>query len=312
MRDKVRTHRALAELAKRQHGVVSAAQLAELGYSPYAVARANASGRLHRLHRGVYAVGHTCLSWHGHCLAAVLACGTDAVASHRSAAWLWGVLPRRPARLDVSAPTRRHRRPFARVHYAALTDADRASREGIPITALPRTLLDVAATASPAALDRTIERAEALGAFDLLAVDDLLGRAGRHPGAGRLRRALAIYRDEPAFLRSRLERRFLDAVRARGLPRPSVNRNVAGYELDFYWERERFAVELDVFATHGSRRSFEEDRARDVALKLLGIESIRLTGHRLEREPREALESVATLLQARRRHVPRGPSVPDR
>ena len=187
-----------------------------------------------------------------------------------------------------------------------LAEQDRANREGVPVTALPRTLLDLAVTISPSALDRAIERAEEAGRFDLRAVEDLLARAGHHPGIGRLRRALAIYRDEPAFVRSRLERRFLALLRNRGLPTPSVNFVVAGYELDFYWQPERFAVELDAYATHGSRRSFEADRERDVRLKLAGVELIRVTGHSLESDAEGVVGSVGTLLERRRRQPPGG------
>jgi very-short-patch-repair endonuclease len=312
MRDKGRTHQPLAALAKRQHGVVSVRQLIELGYSRHAIARANASGRLHRLHRGVYAVGHGCLSWHGNCLAAVLACGPGAVTSHACAAWLWDLAPKRPATIHVTTMTRRHTRPGMRIHFARLGESDRARVEDIPATTVPRTLLDLAATLSPTALDRAIERAEARDLFDLRAVASLLDRAGRHPGRARLRHALAIYRDEPAFTRSRLERRFLETLRKSGLPEPSVNRNVAGYELDFYWEAERFAVELDVYETHGSRMSFETDRARDVELKLAGVDLIRVTGNRLEREPVQTIESLATLLEARAEGSPSGVSAGDR
>jgi very-short-patch-repair endonuclease len=308
MPDKVRTHRPLAELARGQHGVVTLDQLRDLGYSRDAVAYAARAGRLHRLHRGVYAVGHRRHTWHENCLAAVLACGDRAVASHRSAAWLWDLFSRRPATFDLSAPTRRRRRPYARIHYAPLTDADRARRDGIPVTALPRTLLDLAPVLSPAALDRVIERAETAGRFDLTAIEHLLTRIGRHPGRGRLRRALAIYCDEPAFTRSRLERRFLTALRASDLPEPSVNCIVAGYELDFYWEPERFAVELDVYETHGSRRSFEADRERDVKLKLAGVELIRVTANRLESDPAEVVASVRALLERRRLRSPGGSS----
>ncbi len=148
-----------------------------------------------------------------------------------------------------------------------------------------------------------IERAEELRLFDLRGVDTLLQRAGGHPGVGRLRHALAIYRDDPAFSRSRLERRFLDLVRSAGLATPSMNFNECGYELDVYWRAERFAVELDVYETHGTRAAFEEDRLRQENLKLMGIEMIRVTGPRLDREPHKVIERVAALLEQRRRQL---------
>ncbi|HMJ72800.1 MAG TPA: AbiEi antitoxin N-terminal domain-containing protein [Solirubrobacterales bacterium] len=296
-------HQPLADLAEQQYGVVSIQHLEGLGYSRDTVSRASRSGRLHRLHRGVYAVGHKNLTWHSHCLAAVLACGPNALASHTSAAWLWGLLTSRPGTFHVTAVTRRHAKPSLRLHYARLADEDRAVREGIPVTALPRTLLDLASTLSATRLDRVIERSEELRLFDLRSIDALLGSAGHHPGVSRLRHALAIYRHEPAFTRSRLERRFLELVKRAALPAPSMGFNEAGFELDAYWQPERFAVELDVYETHGSRAAFESDRLRQEELKLIGIEMIRVTGPRLDREPKMVIERVATLLAQRRRQL---------
>ncbi len=148
-------------------------------------------------------------------------------------------------------------------------------------------------------LERCLERAEELELFDLRPLESLLGRTVGHPGHGRLRRAIALYQ-APAFTRSGLERRFLDLVLKAGLPRPSTGFNVAGYELDVYWQEEHFAVELDTFETHGSRGAFERDRRRQEDLKLTGVEMIRVTGRRLEREPRQVVERVARLLEQRR------------
>lgn len=304
MRNKGRTHHALAELAERQHGVVAARQLVELGYSRPAIANAKKAGRLRHLRRGVYAVGHKPVTWHSRCLAAALSCGSNAVASHRSAAWIWGLIRYRPDSFDVSISVRRrHRRADLRLHYAPLTDEDRDLQEGIPVTAVPRTLLDLAAILSKERLDRALERSEELDLFDLRRMDALLARAGSHPGAGRLRSALALYRPPP-FTRSGLERRFLELVRRAGLPRPSTGFNAAGYELDVYWGPERFAVELDVYETHGGRQSFESDRLRQENLKLQGVEMIRVTGRRLDREPAEVIKRVVMLLAQRRRQLP--------
>ena len=180
--------------------------------------------------------------------------------------------------IHLTAPTQRHPRPGFVVHCAELSKADRGAIEGIPVTAVPRTLLDLAAVLAPERFKRVLERSEELRLFDLGAVDELLARSVGHPGHGRFRGALAIYRDDPAVTRSELERRFLALVRKAGLPVPATNCNVAGYELDAYWERERFAVELDVYATHGSRAAFEADRLRQEELKLAGIEMTRVTG----------------------------------
>jgi very-short-patch-repair endonuclease len=277
---------------------VSTRQLKVLGYSRQAVAKSAKAGRLHRIHRGVYAVGHRRLTWHGRCMAALLA-SAPAVASHLSAAWLWGLLRNRPATLHLTAPSRRHSRAAWVVHFARLAPADRGTIEAIPVTALPRTLLDLAATVSPGRLERALERSEELRLFDLGPVEALLSRSTGHPGAGRLRRAIAGYRPEPAFLRSKFELRFLELVRAAGLPQPSMNRVVAGFELDAYWPAHRFAVELDVFATHGSRAAFERDRIRQEELKLAGVEMVRITDVRLAREPAATMRRLAALLAQR-------------
>jgi hypothetical protein len=302
----------LAALATHQHGVVSMEQLRERGHAKSTVIEWVASGRLHPMHRGVYAVGHRRLSWHSHCWAALLAAEpneTDdivwpAVASHGSAAYLWGIFRYAPQTIDVTAPTRRRAKRDFRVHFSSiLVPEDRQQREGIRVTSVPRTLLDLAVKARPASLEHFLERTEELGLFDLHALQATLDRAGGHRGRGRLRRAVAIYEPDPAFTRSRIEKRFLALVRQAELPLPAVNCAVAGLELDAYWERERFAVELDIFETHGSRAAFERDREREEDLLTLSIETMRVTGPRLKREPRALIERVARHLARRRREL---------
>jgi hypothetical protein len=133
-------------------------------------------------------------------------------------------------------------------------------------------------------------------------VEDVLARNRGHRGAGRLDRALAEYRP-PVFTRSGAERRLLDLFESAGLPRPATAYNECGHELDFYWPELRFAIELDLFETHGTRESFESDRVRQEDLKLAGIEMTRVTGRRLEREPREVLMRIARLLEQRRQEL---------
>lgn len=291
---------ALAELAERQHGVVSIRQLErKLGYSRKAVHRAVASGHLHPLHRGVYAVGHRLVPVHGRCLAAVLACGPKALLSHISAAWLWGVSRYGPAPLHVTSPVPRKPRPPIRLHHSRiLREEDRALEKKIPVTALPRTLLDCAAECRFSHLQRMLERSEELKLFDLESIEELLERSGRHAGLGRLRRAIALYAPAP-FNRSGFERRFLEAVLEAGLPRPATNFVEAGFELDVYWPEHRFAVELDTYATHGTNAAFERDHLRDEDLMLAGIELTRVTDVRFHREPEDVLKRVAQLLARR-------------
>jgi len=206
--------------------------------------------------------------------------------------------------MHVTAPTRRRAKRRFVVHFSSiLAEEDRTVREGFPVTAVPRTLLDLAIRARPEQLEGYLDRAEDRKLLDVRAVEDVLARAGGHRGRGRLAQALAIYRPDPAFTRSKFERSFRRAVIAAGLPAPSMNFNVAEYELDAYWPDLRFAVELDLFETHGSRAAFERDRRRQEELKLLGIESIRITKPRLDREPKAVMRNLATLLERRRFEV---------
>lgn len=297
------SHGPLAALAARQHGVVSIRQLTgRLGYSRRAVSRAVADGRLHNLYRGVFAVGHTKLSPHGECLAAVLACGSGALLSHYSAGWLWGITTTSPVPIHVTTPIpRKLHLPVRRHHSRILEPEDRALEMGIPVTALPRTYLDLAAVVRFEWLRRMLERGEELEILDVRPIEALLARSGGHHGAEPLRRAIAIY-GPAAVSRSELERDFLALVLAAGLPRPATNYVEHGFELDVYWPEYRFAVELDVFETHGTREAFERDRLRQEELLLAGVELIRVTGPRLEREPAHVIEHVRRLLLQRSEH----------
>jgi hypothetical protein len=299
--DRKQRTREVALLAAAQHGVVSLGQLTGLGYSPDEVQSWVTRGVLHRLHRGVFAMGHPGVSSHGLCLAGVLARGPDALLSFRSAGWLWGLLPRLEHPIEVSVSWRGRGRSALHLHHCpALRDEDATSHEGIPVTAVPRTLLDIASATSLRQLGNAVERAERLDLLDLSQVDDLLATVRGHRGRGKLKRALSIYRD-PAFSRSGGELRLLQLLAEAGIPRPAVNTFVEGYEIDMYWERERFAVELDGWDTHRTRTAFETDRKRQEDLKLANIEMVRITGRRLAREPDEVAQRLNTLLQRRRR-----------
>jgi predicted transcriptional regulator of viral defense system len=296
MREEVRHHDELARLAGEQHGVVSHQQLVELGYSEAAIGRGITSRRLHRIHRGAYAVGNPKPSTHGRCLAAVLACGRGAMLSHDSAAWLWGLRSSCPSRTEVTLPARGHRRAGLHIHHSTILEPiDEAVREGIPTTSVARTLLDCAARGRRRRTDSLLERAERLDLLDIPEIEEILTRSGRHAGKSRLARAVDLYRD-PAFTRAGTERRFLEAVLKAGLPRPAINTFVAGHEVDAYWAKERFAVELDGYQTHGTRAAFERDPVRLEELKLEGIDAIRVTARRLEREPAQVAARLKVLL----------------
>lgn len=293
------------DLATAQHGVVSTRQLKTLGYGRNSAAKAARVGRLHRIHRGVYAVGHTDLTWRGRCMAAVLAC-LPAVVSHWTAGWLWGLF-QTSSTLHLIIPTaRRPRRPF-QLHVGSLMDQDAIEVDAIPVTSLARTILDLAPLVDEERLAQLLKRAEELEdeegrrLFDLRDFETLLARPSRHPGRARLSKALRLYRPDLSVTRSGLERRFRTFVRRAGLPLPASNYVVGPYEIDAYWEAERFGVELDVFATHGSRLSFERDRERADDLLAMGVEIIRVTEVRLEREPDEVMERLREHLARRRR-----------
>jgi very-short-patch-repair endonuclease len=304
MDEERRSHHPLSELAKQQHGVVSTRQLQRLGYRKDAIWKAANSGRLHPVQDRVYAVGHTALTGQGRCLAAVLSCGDGALLSHSSAAWLWGLTSQLRSPLEVTARSPRRTRVPIRVHSAeALTNEDRDSSEGTPVTAVPRTLLDYAAT-EPRYLAWALDRAESRGLLDFIAIDSLLSRSVGFRGVARLREALRVHRT-PAFTRSGLERQFLDLVRKAGLPRPSTNLFIEGYELDAYWPAERFAVELDTYDYHGGHVAFEQDRLRQEDLKLAGIEMTRVTGARMDREPKAVTRRLQRLLSQRRQELQR-------
>lgn len=243
--------RRLADIGRRQHGVVSIRQLRWVGYSRSSVQRAVEAGRLHRLHHGVFAVGHTNLSLHGRCLAAVLASGPNSLLSHFSAGWLLGLTSTRPIPIHVTTPVPRRRRDLVRIHHSrTLIDVDRALEQGIPVTSVARTALDLAAVVRLRSLRRLIRRSEELKVFDLPDFHSVLARNRGHQGTASLERAIAIY-EPPRLTRSELEREFVALVEKCGLGSPITAFNVAGYELDVYWPELRFAVELDVYATMG-------------------------------------------------------------
>jgi very-short-patch-repair endonuclease len=192
------------------------------------------------------------------------------------------------------------------VHSAeALTPDDVTAYEGIPTTAVPRTLLDFAAV-DPWYLGPALSHAKRLGLLDLIAIDALVGRSRGFRGVARLREALLLHQPR-VFTRSDLEREFLRLVRSAGLPQPSMNLFIEGYEIDAYWEDQRFAVELDTYDYHGDPTSFETDRLRQEDLKLAGIEMTRITGVRMDREPNAVASRLSRLLAQRHRELAKSP-----
>jgi predicted transcriptional regulator of viral defense system len=282
----------IAELATRQHGVVAWFQLRDAGIRRALVDFRLAQGRLHIVHRGVYAVGHRALTPEGRMLAAVLAYGPTAVLSHRPAAEHWGLLLGVSSAVHVTVPGRGTlmRRRGIVVHRTP--DVDAETLRAVPVTTVPRTLLDLAATAGRRTLDRAIERAETLRLFDLAALEPML--AERRPGVAVLRAALAVYDDAPT--RSELERRFLELCDEHDLPRPLVNTRVGGYEVDFLWPEQRVIVETDGLEWHSARGARARDHERDAALVLAGYRPHHVNWRQVVHQPATLAGLVRRLL----------------
>ena len=202
----------MSELAGRQWGVISRAQLRALDVSRHTADHWVRAGRLHRVHQGVYAVGHARLRAEGHRLAAVLACGPFAVLSHRSAAAHWGLLHTDQTRIDVAAPRGRHGTPGIRPHRTRALDAqDTTNHEGIPTTTVSRTLLDLAASARAGELERALAQAERLQLYDHRAIESTIARANGHRGTSVLARATSR---KPKWTRNEWEAEFLGLIRS--------------------------------------------------------------------------------------------------
>ena len=285
----------IAELAARQGGVVSSEQLHALGLDTHDIGHRLSIGRIHRLHRGVYAVGHRRLDRQGRCMAAVLACGKGAVLSYRSAAAWWGLLPTQRARVDVTSPHGRHAIAGVRRHQArSLAAHDTTTHEGMPITSVARTLLDLAATVRPDHLERALAHAERLELYDHAAIADVLSRANGHRGRTALAKATA---QEPELTRSELEAIFLRLVREAGLPEPETNLPLTAldhlrHDPDFSWPAYRLVVETDGWETHRTRSAFQRDRRKDAALVASGWRVMRFTYEDVTREGATVVERL--------------------
>lgn len=282
----------IAELAGRQDGAVARVQLLALGLTREAVAHRLRTGRLHLLHRGVYAVGHLAITTRTRRRAALLAAGSGAVLTCRSAAVVWGLLPDdENGSTHVLCPSG-HRRPQPglRLHHGSLAPLDRRVRDGFAITSVARALLDLAACAPSAEVERAVEEAQVRR---LVRPDEVLARAAGRRGATTLRTLLT---DDPHLTRSEAERRFLALVARAGLPRPHTNVRVEGFEVDALWPDRRLVVEVDGYAYHSSRAAFERDRRRDAALRGAGYRVERITWRVLARQPEAVVAQVAAAL----------------
>jgi very-short-patch-repair endonuclease len=292
--------RGLAALATCQHGVVSYAQAVAAGVTRRAIERRAEAGRLHRLRRGVYAVGHTAKMPLAGEAAALLACGPGAILSHRSAGTVWGICDHSGTGMDVTVIGRDcgvksgiHVRRARR-----LCDCDLRVRAGLRLTGPARTLLDLASVLDARELQRAVDEAFVAR---LAREEELWAVLDRYPGRrGRpqLRRLLDGAQG-PSLTRSEAERRLLEVLRAAGLPPPETNVRIGRYEVDILWRDARVAVEVDGYAFHSTRSAFERDRVRDADLQATGLAVLRVTWRQIVESPEATIARVARLIGQR-------------
>jgi hypothetical protein len=290
------------ELAGRQHGVVARRQLLELGFTKSAIEHRVMRGRLHLVMHGVYAVGWPRLTDRRRWMAAILACGGGAALSHRSAAALWRIGKERRSRIDVSVRRRCElRRPGLKVRGRPTLDPDDiSSKDGIPVTAVARTLVDLATELDEVAVERAVNEADKR---DLIEPDELRAALDRYegePGAPLLRKLL----DKRTFRLSDsdLEIFFRPIAAGAGLPAPLSKQFVNGWEVDFYWPNLGLVVETDGLRYHRTASTQTRDAQRDRAHALAGMTPLRFTHYEVKHEParvRNELSRVAALLHSR-------------
>ncbi len=281
--------------------MISGDQLRQLGIGRGAIAHRRATGRLFRLHEGVFLVGGPALAPLAAEVAALLACGAASVLGDATAAWMWELRPAPPPAVHVVLPgVHRRRLSGVVVHTTSpLGGADIRIRSGLAVTAPARTLIDIAASSDQRAADRTVEAALARQLVSTTEIDAALRRAGSRRGVGRVRRALDQIAGGPAITRSEAERRLIALVRRARVPSPEANSRVCGFEVDLAWPAQRLIVEVDGYEFHGTRSAFERDRRRDADLLAQGWRVIRLTSRRIVDEPEAVISLLAGALAQR-------------
>jgi very-short-patch-repair endonuclease len=287
-------------LAARQHGLITRAQLIGLGLDDDAIAHRVRRERLHRVRRGVYAVGRPWLNRYGDLMAAVLACGPEAALSHGSAAELWEIRPGRPGPIEVAvASAARGRRPGIVIHRRRRLGAGYVMRRrGIPVTTPVRTLLDLATQLSRGQLEAAINEADKHDLVDPEALRAALDGYAGQPGVVTLRKTLD--RRTFSMTDTELERRFLPLARRAGLPRPETQRWVNGFKVDFFWPELGLVVETDGLRYHRTPADQARDRLRDQTHAAAGFTPLRFTRAQVRFEPahvRAILVAVARRLR---------------
>jgi predicted transcriptional regulator of viral defense system len=286
----------LSALAARQWGVASARQLRELGLSRATISRWTATGRLHRVHPGVYAVGHTRLSTEGRLVAALLYARPGAMLSHTTAAWWWQLIDHQPMRIQIGAPGFTRSLPGVLIHHPRHLDP--VEHRGLPTTTVAQTLVDFAVSATADRLRRALAEADFRRLLDRNTIDTVLVR-GR-PGTAALRRCLESHYPDLARTRSVLEERFLSLCRSGGIPLPEVNVKLGGLTVDALWREQRVIVELDGHAGHGTPAQLERDHQRDLRLRTAGYLVLRYTWQQITQQREQVIADLwATLLAPR-------------
>jgi len=282
---------------------VTLAQLEAQGLTRQGVHERVVSGRLHPIHQTVYSLTPRVMTQRGKFMAAVLACGPDAVLSHRSAAYLWGLVDSWEEPIDVTAPNRRGRSPegVAAHRDGSLQPIDRTTRYGIPCTGVARTVLDFAAVAPEWEVRKVVAQAEVLGILDKPKLRALLKRGRRRRGVARLRLILDEIHPQTKRTRSELERLFLEMCAKRDVPEPEVNvwlfaPDGKRYQADFLWRDARLIMEADSRRFHDTDSAFVSDRKRRQQLELAGWRVSQCTWEEVEREPRRLAQTVEALI----------------
>ncbi len=283
---------AVAGVAGRQFGRISWVQLKALGVDRRTIQRWITTAYLHRLLPGVYAAGHAARTAEADLMAAVLYAGPGAMLSHATAAWWVGLISSRPYVIDVSTPRRCRSLAGIRVH--GRRSIERVWHEGIPVTPFPHTMIDYATRAPLSKVRRALAQADHDGGLNVAAIEVEL-RSGRR-GVGRLRRALRDHQPSLARTRSGLEITFFELCEADGLPLPELNADVAGWEVDALWRRERVAVELDGPGNHGSRGQVRRDRRKDLDLRAAQFLVLRYSDDQVEHHGPVVIAEVRRML----------------
>jgi Transcriptional regulator, AbiEi antitoxin len=283
----------LARIARRQHGLVTRKQLLAAGISREEIRRRIQKGALLVVHRGVYRVGHKAPSIESRYLAAVLACGDGAVLSGDAAGYLWGLIKGTAPPPEVTAPKRRRVRGV-RTRHARRGEIEATICRGIPITTVPRTLVDLSSLLQLEDLARACHEAGVLHRTTPRQVEKILTKRPNAPGAKQLRK---VMRGEVHVTLSRLERKFLQRLKENALDLPITNKSADGRRVDCRWPQRNLTVELDSYRYHSSRHAWEQDRRREREAYARGDDFRRYTYHDVFEDPQRMLAELRDLLR---------------